>query len=292
MEVHGIGKTYLSQRIPTILPDLTFEESIEITKIHSIAGNIKSGESIIQSRPFRTPHHTISSISMIGGGITPKPGEVSLAHYGILYLDEFPEFNRNTLEALREPLEDKQVTISRINSNLTYPCNFMLVASMNPCPCGYFGSKIKSCNCTPQSIERYLSKISGPLLDRIDICIEAEQVEYRKFNSNEHIESSEDIRKRVNNARKIQLKRYEDKGIIQNSELTSKLLEEYCKLDERCKQILQKAFENLNLSARGYNKILKVARTIADLEDEKNILPKHVLEAIQYRTVDRKYWKK
>ncbi len=282
----------LSQRVPTILPDLTFEESMEITKIHSIAGNIKSGGSIIRIRPFRNPHHTTSQISMIGGGIIPKPGEVSLAHFGVLYLDELPEFNKNALEALRSPIEEKQVTISRLNSNLTYPCNFMLVASMNPCPCGYYGSNLKECSCSNQAVDRYINKISGPLLDRIDIHIEVEPIVYSKIEKDENQENSEAIRKRVNNARKIQMNRYEKFGIISNSELTPKLIEIFCKLDDKSKEMLKKAFERLNLSARGYNKILKIARTIADLEGRENIMTEHIAEAIQYRSLDRKYWKR
>ena len=286
----GAGKSMLSHRVVTILPDLTFDESIEITKIHSLAGNIKSGESIMKNRPFRNPHHTTSKIAMIGGGIVPKPGEISLAHFGVLYLDELPEFKKNTLESLRIPIEDKEVTISRLNSNFIYPCNFMLIASLNPCPCGYYGSDIKECTCSKSSIEKYINRISGPLLDRIDMHIEVEPVQYKKLEEVEIQESSEDIRKRVNFARKIQIERYKKIGKLSNSELTTREIEQYCKIDEKSKEVLKKAFENLNLSARGYNKILKISRTIADLDNEKNILLKHILEAIQYRSLDRKYW--
>ena len=287
----GSGKSMLAKRIPTILPDLTFDEALEITKIYSIAGNIKSGESIITKRPFRNPHHSTSAVSLVGGGSIPKPGEISLAHFGVLYLDELPEFNRNVLEVLRGPLEDKEVTISRINSKLTYPCNFMLIASMNPCPCGYYGSEIKNCVCSQNAVERYLSKVSGPLLDRIDIHVEVKNVDYKNLQSNSKSLSSLDMKKRVDLARNIQLSRYKKSGIISNSELTPNLIDQFCQIDNKGKEILQKAFDNLGLSARAYSKILKVARTIADIEEEKNILPNHILEAIQYRNLDRKYWK-
>ena len=282
----------LSQRVSTILPDLTFDEALEITKIHSVAGNIRSGGSIVKTRPFRNPHHTTSPISIIGGGLIPKPGEISLAHYGILFLDELPEFNKQTLEVLRGPLEDKEVTISRLNSKLTYPCNFMLIASMNPCPCGYYGTDNNKCTCSSQGINKYLGKISGPLLDRIDIHIEVQPVEYDKLESEEQEELSSVIRQRVNKARNIQIERYKDVGIISNSELTPNLINIYCKIDDKSKEILKKAFENMGLSARAYNRILKVARTIADVQNEENILPSHIAEAIQYRNLDRKYWNK
>ena len=288
----GSGKSMLAQRIPTILPNLTFEESLEITKIHSIAGNIKSGDSIVKTRPFRSLHHTTSAVSIIGGGRIPKPGEISLAHLGVLYLDELPEFNRNALEVLRGPLEDRTVTISRLNSTLTYPCNFMLIASMNPCKCGYYGTDENKCTCSPQSISKYISKISGPLLDRIDIHIEVKPVKYKKLDSNEKGEPSEAIRERVNRAREIQLNRYKDFDIYTNGELTHSLIEKFCVIDETGKEILKKAFNNLGLSARAYDKILKIARTIADLDEEENIKPNHIAEAIQYRSLDRKYWKK
>lgn len=273
----------LARRLPTILPDLTFDEALEITKIHSIAGKLKSETGLITTRPFRTPHHTISPISMAGGGRIPKPGEISLAHYGVLYLDELPEFKRDTLEVLRGPLEDREVTISRVWASLTYPCNFMLIASMNPCPCGYYGSSIKECTCTPAEINRYLSKISGPLLDRIDIQVEVKPVEYKKLESNVKPESSKDIKKRVNQARKMQQQRYAKLSIVSNSELTPRLIEEYCSLDDEGNRLLEKAFKTLGLSARGYGRILKVARTIADLEGSEKIETKHLAEAIQYR---------
>ena len=288
----GSGKSMIAQRISTILPELTFEEALEITKIHSIAGNIKSGESIVKCRPFRSPHYTTSAISIIGGGRIPKPGEISLAHLGVLFLDELPEFNRNALEVLRGPLEDRTVTISRLNSTLTYPCNFMLVASMNPCMCGYYGTEDNKCTCSMQSINRYLSKISGPLLDRIDLHIEVKPVKYKNLGSNEKGESSKVIKERVNKAREIQLNRYKDYNIYTNGELTHSLIERFCVIDDVGKEILKKAFNNLGLSARAYDKILKIARTIADLEGEENIKPNHIAEAIQYRSLDRKYWKR
>ena len=281
----------LARRIPSILPDLTFEEALEITKIHSIAGLIPKDTSIIFERPFRSPHHTVTTTSLIGGGNVPKPGEISLAHYGVLFLDELPEFNKNTLEVLRGPLEDREVTISRVNASLTYPCNFMFVASMNPCPCGFYGSKDKECTCSPEAISRYMSKISGPLLDRIDIQVEVTPVRYQKLESEERIETSEEIKERVNKARKVRLARYREHGIFSNSELTPHLSNIYCKLDLRSKEIVQNAFERLGLSARGYGRILKVARTIADLDEKENIEAKHIAEAIQYRSLDRKYWK-
>ena len=287
----GSGKTMMARRIPSILPDLTFEEALEITKIHSIAGLLSKDVPILLTRPFRSPHHTVTINSLIGGGNIPKPGEISLAHYGVLFLDELPEFNKNTLEVLRGPLEDREVTISRVNASLTYPCNFMFVASMNPCPCGFYGSKDKECKCTPEAIARYMGKISGPLLDRIDIQIEVTPVKYQKIASDERIETSETIKQRVDNARKIQLERYKEHGIFSNSELTPSLSNIYCKLDLKSKEIVQNAFERLGLSARGYERILKVARTIADLDEKENIEAKHIAEAIQYRSLDRKYWK-
>lgn len=281
----------MAKRIPTILPDLTFEESLEISKIYSVAGKLPSNKPLVTERQCRAPHHTISKASLIGGGKIPKPGEISLAHFGVLFLDELPEFDKSTLEVLRGPLEDGIVTISRVNATLTYPCQFMFVASMNPCPCGFYGSVEKECTCTTKAIERYMGKVSGPLLDRIDIQIEVTPVKYENLNSNKPIEKSSTIRQRVNKARKIQIERYKDYHIYSNAELTPKLVEKYCVLDEKGKKIMQSAFEKLGLSARAYGRILKVARTIADLEESKNIESKHVAEAIQYRSLDRKYWK-
>lgn len=280
----------LARRLPSILPDLSFDEALEISKIYSIVGLTSKETPLILKRPFRSPHHTITSASLVGGGKIPKPGEISLAHYGVLFLDELPEFNKNTLEVLRGPLEDRIVTISRSNVSITYPCNFMLIASMNPCPCGYYGSKQKECHCRPEQIKKYRNKISGPLLDRIDLHIEVSGVEYGKLQSKKKEESSAIIKERVDRARKIQIKRYQNYGIYSNSELTPKLIEKFCNLNTECKKILEMAFEKLNLSARAYTKILKVARTIADLEETKEIEQKHLAEAIQYRNLDRKYW--
>ena len=281
----------LAKRIPSILPNLSFEEALEITKIHSIAGTLKENIPIIITRPFRFPHHTISATSLVGGGKNPKPGEISLAHYGVLFLDELPEFNQHTLEVLRGPLEDGKITISRVNNTLTYPCEFMFVASMNPCPCGYYGSLDKECSCTSQAITKYMSKISGPLLDRIDIQIEVSPVKYEKLGNEEIPETSEKIKERVDRARKIQLERYEEEKIYANSSLTPKLTQKYCKLNEGGKKLLEIAFNKLGLSARAYDRILKVARTIADLENVPNIQKEHIAEAIQYRSLDKKYWK-
>lgn len=281
----GCGKTMLAQRIPTILPELSFEESLETTKIHSIAGKLNEAEQIVFNRPFREPFHNITKTALIGGGTHPTPGEISLAHHGILYLDEITQFNKELLEFLRIPLEDHKVTISRVNTQVTYPCNFMLIASMNPCPCGYHGSKIKECTCDDKSIKKYLSKISGPLLDRIDIQVRIPESDYKLINTKE--ETSFEIKKRVERARQIQLERYKEEGIFNNASLTPKLIKKYCMLDGNSKRLLDTAFERLGLSLRGYNKILKVARTIADLEGIENIQSKHIAEAIQYRNLDR-----
>lgn len=281
----------MARRIPSILPSLSFEEALETTKIHSVAGVLSKNTPLITVRPYRAPHHTISPVSLVGGGKIPKPGEISLAHNGVLFLDELPEFNKSTLEVLRGPLEDRVVTISRINATLSYPCNFMLVASMNPCPCGFYGSKEKECTCTPQAIQKYMEKISGPLLDRIDIQVEVTPVKYEKLQGNEKIETSAKIKERVDKARKIQQNRYKELEIHSNSQLTPTLIEKYCKLGEKEKQILKKAFDTLGLSARAHDRILKVARTIADLDEKENIEISHITEAIQYRNLDKKYWR-
>ncbi|MBQ9598487.1 MAG: YifB family Mg chelatase-like AAA ATPase [Clostridia bacterium] len=286
----GTGKTMLAQRMPSILPDLTFDEALEVTKIHSISGLLSKEEPLILKRPFRSPHHTISPQGLSGGGAVPKPGELSLAHNGILFLDELPEFRRDSLESLRQPLEDGIVTISRVSGTLTYPCNIMLISSMNPCKCGYLGDPRRQCTCTPQQINRYRSKISGPLLDRIDIQVEVSNVDYDDLSSIEKGEKSAEIKKRVNAARKVQLERYEGMNIYSNSQLDAGMLQKYCVLGDEENAILRAAFDNLGLSARAHSRILKVARTIADLEGSENIRAEHIAEAIQYRSLDRKYF--
>ncbi len=280
----------LARRIPTILPDMTIDEVLEVTKIYSIVGLTSKETPLISNRPFRSPHHTVTPVSLVGGGKNPKPGEISLAHNGVLFLDELPEFNRNSLEVLRGPLEDRKITISRLNSTIIYPCNFMFIASMNPCPCGYFGSKEKECKCKPEQIRKYINKISGPLLDRIDIHIEVAGIKFSKLQSNKKVENSKEIKNRVNKARKIQIERYKEYNIYSNAELTPKLIEKFCELNDASKIILEKAFKKLGLSPRAYGRILKVARTIADLDTQAKISPKHLTEAIQYRSLDRKYW--
>lgn len=286
----GTGKTMLAQRMPSILPDLSFDEALEVTKIHSIAGLLPKDQPLILNRPFRSPHHTISSAGLSGGGSTPNPGELSLAHNGILFLDELPEFRRDSLEVLRQPLEDGNVTISRVNATLTYPCNIMLIASMNPCKCGYFGDSRRQCTCTPTQVNRYRSRISGPLLDRIDIQVEVSNVDYEDLSSTENSETSAEIKKRVNKTRKLQLERYKDYNIYSNSQLDAGMLKKFCPLGEEENAILRAAFDNLGLSARAHSRILKVARTIADLEGSENIKSEHIAEAIQYRSLDRKYF--
>ncbi len=286
----GSGKTMAARRLPSILPKLTFEESLEITKLYSIAG-LLNNRSFISSRPFRAPHHTTSAISLIGGGRIPKPGEISLAHHGILFLDELPEFSKNVIEVLRQPMEDGIVTISRVNATLTYPTKFMLVASMNPCPCGYYGDPLHQCSCSQKNIDRYLGKISAPLLDRIDIHIEVTPVSYNDLGEDtSNIETSKEIRQRVNKAKMLQLERYKNDNIFSNSQLTTRNINKYCKLDLKSKRLIKEAFDKLGLSARAYNKVLKVARTIADLEGKETIEHHHLAEAIQYRSLDRKYW--
>lgn len=281
----GTGKTMLAKRLPTILPDLSFEEALEITKIHSIAGILNKGN-LISKRPFRSPHHTITENGLIGGGRIPRPGEISLAHLGVLFLDELLEFNKNTLEVLRGPLEDRIVNISRVGINIAYPCNFMLVASMNPCPCGYYGSKIKECTCTERQRALYRSKLSGPMLDRFDIHIKVPQIDYKKM-LEKRGESSCEIKERVNKSRRIQQERYKELSIYSNSELTPGLIEKYCILSTETREILNNSIEKLNLSTRAYSKILKVSRTIADLDGKENIETEDVLEAIQYRSLDK-----
>ena len=286
----GTGKTMLAKRLATILPQMTYQEALEVTKIYSIAGLLSRDSGLVTKRPFRSPHHTISSAGIIGGGTIPKPGEVTLSHNGVLFLDELPEFNRTTLEILRGPLEDKEVTISRLYSKVEYPSNFMLIASMNPCKCGYFGDSRRQCTCTPTQVNRYRSRISGPLLDRIDIQVEVSNVDYEDLSSTENSETSAEIKKRVNKTRKLQLERYKDYNIYSNSQLDAGMLKKFCPLGEEENAILRAAFDNLGLSARAHSRILKVARTIADLEGSENIKSEHIAEAIQYRSLDRKYF--
>lgn len=287
----GAGKSMLAKRMPSILPDMTFEEMIETSKIHSVAGILKDGQALVRTRPFRSPHHTVSPVGLSGGGTIPKPGEVSLAHGGVLFLDELPEFSRSALEVLRQPVEDSVVTVSRVHATVSYPCSVMLIAAMNPCPCGFYGHPTRKCTCNQKAIDRYLGRVSGPLLDRIDIHIEVPPVEYDELSGKAPVgEASEKIKERVNKARLIQHKRFSGTGITCNARITSALLREVCVMDEEAEVILKKAFEKLKLSARAYDRVLKVARTIADLEGCEIIGAPHVLEAVQYRTLDKKYW--
>ncbi len=286
----GAGKSMLAKRLPSILPEMTFDEAIETTKIHSICGTLPEGIGLVKRRPFRAPHHTVSPAGLTGGGSIPRPGEISLAHNGVLFLDELPEYNRTAMEVLRQPLEDGTVTISRAAGRLTYPCSIMLVAAMNPCPCGYYGHPTRRCTCSEGSVQRYLSKVSGPLLDRIDLHVEVMPVEFDDLSSKVRSESSEAIRERVNAARKIQIESYKGSGITCNAQLTPAFLHQYCVLTEEAQKMLKTAFEKMGLSARAYDRILKVARTIADLDASENIDVKHIAEALQYRSLDRKYW--
>ena len=287
----GSGKSMMAKRLPSILPPLTLGESLETTKIHSVAGKLGKETSLIATRPFRSPHHTISQVAMVGGGATPQPGEISLAHNGVLFLDELPEFNRSVLEVLRQPLEDRHITISRARYTLDYPASFMLVASMNPCPCGYHGHPTHPCICNPGQIQRYMGKISGPLLDRIDIQIEIVPVPFEKISEAEPGESSAAIRERVIHARKVQEERYRDiPGVYCNAQMTSSLLHKYAQPDTKGLNLLRTAMTRLNLSARAYDRILKVSRTIADLEGSENIQSQHLAEAISYRNLDREDW--
>jgi len=287
----GSGKTMLAKRLPTILPPLNFEEALETTKIHSVAGIIPKGQPLIIERPFRSPHHTVSDAALVGGGSFPRPGEVSFAHHGVLFLDELPEFRKNVLEVLRQPLEDGSVTICRSKLSLEFPANFMLAAAMNPCPCGYFTDPNKECTCAPPMIQKYMAKISGPLLDRIDIHIEVPSVKYKELASEMKSESSQEVRGRVINARKIQLKRFEGiNHFYANGDMGTKEARQFCKLDSAGSELLKMAINKLGLSARAYERILKVSRTIADLDGAANILPQHVSEAIQYRSLDRELW--
>ncbi len=283
----GSGKTMLAKRVPTILPDFTLEEAIGTTKVHSVAGTLAPGGALVTERPFRSPHHTISDAGLIGGGRVPRPGEVSLAHNGVLFLDELPEFRKNVLEVLRQPLEDGRVTISRAAVSLTYPAEFMLIGAMNPCPCGYLGDAHKECVCTPLQVQQYRSRISGPLLDRIDIHCEVPAVRFRELSGSRAGEASADIKDRVDRARGIQAGRYKGLGIFSNSRLTARLVRRFCEAGGETSRLLETAVERLGLSARAYTRVLKVARTIADLDGSEPILPHHVSEAIQYRSLDR-----
>lgn len=286
----GSGKSMLAKRIPSILPDMTFEESLETTKIYSVGGNIPKGVSLIRKRPFRSPHHTVSAPGLSGGGSIPKPGEISLAHNGVLFLDELPEFSRAAMESMRQPIEDGVVSISRVAGTLTYPCSIMLVCAMNPCPCGYFGHPTRKCTCPQGAPARYLSKVSGPLLDRLDIHIEVPQVKFDELTDNEKGEPSSAIRARVNTARRIQQKRFEGTSVKSNAHMTAEMTRKYCVLTAPASAMLKDSFDLLGLSARAYDKILRVARTIADLDGAGKIDIKHISEALQYRNLDRKFW--
>ena len=287
----GSGKSMLAKRIPSILPDITVDEALDTTKIYSLSGNLTKENPIINHRPFRAPHHSVSPAGLSGGGTIPKPGELSLAHNGVLFLDELPEFSRSTMEVLRQPIENSTITISRAACALTYPCSVMLVCAMNPCPCGYFGHPTRTCSCPNGAPARYLSKVSGPLLDRLDIHIEVPPVDYAQLSETEAGEPSAAIRERVNKARKIQLERFKGTKISCNAKMTASQTRKYCVLSEKAAKTLELSFEKLGLSARAYDKILKVARTIADLDNSESIENKHILEAIQYRSLDRKFWK-
>ncbi|MCI0330744.1 MAG: YifB family Mg chelatase-like AAA ATPase [candidate division Zixibacteria bacterium] len=287
----GSGKTMLSRRLPTILPPLTIEEALETTKIHSVAGQLEPGVPLLATRPFRSPHHTISDAGLIGGGTVPRPGEVSLAHHGVLFLDEMPEFKKDVLEVLRQPMEDGRVTISRAKISLTYPSQFQLVSAMNPCPCGFFGDPSGRCHCSPAEIQRYVSKISGPLLDRIDIHIEVPAVKFKELSTPDGAEPSSKIRERVSAARRLQTERFaKEKKIFANAHMQTRHLKKYCSITSAGQELLRAAMSKLGLSARAYDRILKVARTIADLEASPDVKESHLSEAIQYRTLDRNLW--
>jgi magnesium chelatase family protein len=277
----------LARRMPTILPDLSFEEAIEITKVFSVAGLLNSGQTLMATRPFRSPHHSISDAGLAGGGQMPHPGEISLAHLGVLFLDELPEFKRNALEALRQPLEEGSITITRSAVTASFPARFMLVAAMNPCPCGYFGDRGRACRCSPQQIRKYQGRISGPLMDRIDLHIEVPSVKYAALAGGREGESSASIKKRVEASRAAQKKRFGSSGVLTNARMTEKQIQAHCAIDEESHRLMEMAVEKLGLSARAMNRVLKVSRTIADLEGREKIEPAHVAEAIQYRSLDR-----
>lgn len=286
----GSGKSMLAKRIPSILPPMTFSEAVETTKIHSASGMLKDGESLVKVRPFRSPHHTMSAVSLVGGGRVPGAGEISLSHNGVLFLDELPEFPKTVTESLRQPMEDGKVTITRAAGRITFPSDFMLVAAMNPCKCGYYGSRVKKCTCKQGDIQKYLARISGPLLDRIDIQVEVPALTFDELSGDEKAEASEAIRERVTKARMIAESRFSEEGITCNAAMTTKEIRKYCKTDERALAVLKKAFEVMGMSARGYDRVLRVARTIADLDLSENITTAHVAEAVQLRTLDKKYF--
>ncbi|MBR6756023.1 MAG: YifB family Mg chelatase-like AAA ATPase [Peptococcaceae bacterium] len=286
----GSGKTMLAQALPSIMPPMTFEEQVAITTIYSISGLLPANQPLITERPFRAPHHSASQASIIGGGRIPHPGELSLAHHGILFMDEFPEYKKDVLEALRQPLEDQEVTVSRVEAQVTFPCSMLLVAAMNPCPCGYFNDPTHECTCTPVQAQKYRNRISGPLLDRFDLQIEVLPVAFQELYQAEEAESSADIRQRVIKARQIQQARYQSKHIFCNSQMTQQHQRQYCQLEPDAKAFLEQAFKKLGLSARSHNRVLKVARTIADLAQEENISLAHLAEALQYRTLDKTLW--
>jgi len=287
----GAGKTMLAKRIPTILPPLSLEEAIETTRIHSVAGLLEDSRGLVGTRPFRSPHHTISDAGLVGGGAVPRPGEVSLGHHGVVFLDELPEFQRNVLEVMRQPLEEGFVAIARAATSVTFPARFMLAAAMNPCPCGFFGDTTRECHCSPAQIQRYVSKISGPLLDRIDIHIEVPAVKYRELRGEPTAESSAEVRARVVGARGVQLERFHsEKKIYANAQMPPKLIRKYCPISAEAEKLLENAITRLGLSARAHDRILKVARTIADLDGAPDVEPRHLSEAVQYRSLDRTYW--
>ena len=286
----GSGKSMLAKRLPSILPDMTRQEALETTKLHSVAGALPGGVGLLRARPFRAPHHNISAPGLAGGGSMPQPGEVSLAHNGVLFLDELPEFSRQAMECLRQPLEDHKVTISRVSASLSYPCSFMMVAAMNPCPCGYFGHPTRPCTCSAAAAQRYLARVSGPLLDRIDLHIEVPPVEFEQLASKTPGESSASIRQRVNQARAVQQERFAGTSLLCNSQIPAHLLKALCPLTGDAQKLLKNAFDLMGLSARAYDRLLKVSRTIADLAGEEVIGSAHVAEAVQYRSLDRKYW--
>ncbi len=286
----GSGKTMLAKRLPTIMPQLSFDEALEVTKIYSISGKLPPKGNLITTRPFRNPHHTVSAVAITGGGANPKPGDICLAHRGVLFLDEFPEFRKDTIDAMRQPLEDGRFTVSRANATVTFPSEVMLVASMNPCKCGYYGDTSRECKCSAGEIQRYMHKISGPMLDRIDIQVQVPSVKYSKITSKEDTPSSADMKAQVESARAIQAERYKDESYLTNASLDNKGIEKYCPLDEESHKLLADIFESTGLSARAYTRIIKVARTIADMEGSENITATHIAEAAGYRSLDKKFW--